>query len=340
MNAVVTGATSFIGTHLIRRLLKEGVHVYAVIRPGSSNKKALDTVAEESEREKQNGQQAARIHVIESELSQLDALDEKIPKPCHLYFHLGWDGSGSDNRKKGDVQHQNAVYALRALEGARKSGCSRFLFSGSQAEYGICQSLMTEDRECRPVSEYGKAKAFFYRQAVDSIARWKKEDPKLELEFIHTRIFSIYGPGDHPGSLVETCLDTFLRGETMKLGACTQQWNFLYIEDLVEALWTLAVCEAPAGYRGEPGEDGIYNLAADRDATMPLGAYVETVRKLCGGRGSCVYGALPPNAEGQANLIPDIEKIKRKTGWNPRISFEEGIGRILETEKKTGRELL
>ena len=39
-------------------------------------------------------------------------------------------------------------------------------------------------------------------------------------------------------------------------------------------------------------------------------------------------------------LQSDIEKIKRKTGWNPRISFEEGIGRILETEKKAGRELL
>lgn len=340
MNIVVTGATSFIGASMVRRLLKEGCHVYAVIRPGSSNKKVLDDVIEEAERQTGSGQKAGKADIIESELSRLDQINQNISEPCQIFFHFGWDGAGSNNRKNGDVQQRNAVYGMKALEGARKLGCRRFLFSGSQAEYGICQTLMSEDRECHPVSEYGKAKVAFYQQATQKIDQWKEEEPELGLEFVHTRIFSIYGPGDHPYSLVETCLDTFLRGDTMKLGACTQQWNFMYIEDLIEGLLALAVCEDTVGYTGEPGENGVYNLAADRDATMPLRAYVENMHRLCGGRGSSIYGEMPPNAEGQANLIPDIEKIKKKTGWRPKVSFEEGICQILEKEKAalTGRD--
>ena len=141
------------------------------------------------------------------------------------------------------------------------------------------------------------------------------------MDFIHARIFSVYGPGDHPWSLVNSCLRTFRDGGVMELGACTQMWNFLYIDDLAEGLLALAFSEKRAG--------GIYNLAGDRDATMPLRNYVETMYRLCGEKGSMIYGKLPPNAEGQAQLMPDISKIKRETGWRPQVSFEQGIGRML-----------
>lgn len=330
MNLAVTGATSFLGAALIKELLKEGHQVYAVVRPGSLNRKALDSIMSD------------RLRVVELELGQLDRIAEYIPVPCQVFFHFGWDGSGSENRKKAEVQQQNVRDGVKALEGARHLGCRRFLFSGSQAEYGICRDVMTEDRECRPVSEYGKAKTAFYQKAVELVNRWKKDAkagkdvPGADTvpEYIHARIFSVYGPGDHPWSLVNTCLNTFLSDGTMKLGACTQQWNFLYIDDLVKGLAALAFAEGTVGYRGGSSEDGIYNVAGDKDATMPLRNYVEQMYHICGNRGRCLYGEIPPNAEGQANLIPDIEKIKKKTGWKPRIGFEEGIMRMLEIEKQ------
>lgn len=51
-----------------------------------------------------------------------------------------------------------------------------------------------------------------------------------------------YGPGDHPWTLVESCLDAFLNNREMSLGACTQNWNFLYIDDLARGM--AALCEA------------------------------------------------------------------------------------------------
>lgn len=333
MNLVVTGATSFLGVSLIRELLKTGHQVYAVVRPGSKNLGALEAVRAECEPE------AGRLELVELELEELDRIDRVITVPCQVYFHFGWDGSGSENRKKADVQQKNALDGLKALRGAAKLGCRRFLFSGSQAEYGICQDLMKEARECRPVSEYGKAKVEFYRLATEQILRWRAggqaDVPAVVPEYIHTRIFSVYGPGDHPWSLVNTCLNRFRENQVMELGACVQQWNFLYIEDLVKGLMALAFCKETIGFTGDGEEDGIYNLAADREATVPLRTYVEKMHRLCGGKGSCVYGKVPPNAEGQANLIPDICKIKERTGWKPEISFEEGIRRMLSTERES-----
>lgn len=105
--------------------------------------------------------------------------------------------------------------------------------------------------------------------------------------------------------------------------------EFLYIEDLVKGLCALAFCERAVGAGPDPEESGIYNLAGEADATKPLREYVEEIREICGGKGICHYGKLPPNAEGQANLIPDIQKVKEKTGWRPEVGFKDGIRRMI-----------
>ncbi len=234
------------------------------------------------------------------------------------------------------MQHKNIEDGKKALLGARGLGCRRFLFTGSQAEYGICRELQTEETECHPVSEYGKAKLLFWQEACRLLDQWKKEAPEApSMEYIHGRIFSVYGSGDHPWTLVHSCLNTFLSGGSMQLGDCTQYWNFLHVDDLVEGLLALAFCEKPLTEAGT----GIYNLAGEEAATMPLRRYVEQMYELCGKKGSFEYGLRKPNAEGQANLIPSTEKIRQKTGWRPRISFSEGIRQMIRQMEERERNL-
>lgn len=323
LNVVVTGATSFLGTSIVKKLLSEGHQVYAVVRPGSKNRDALKAVEREY-------RASERLHIIEAKLENLNRILEYITVPCDSFIHLGWDGAGSENRTKPELQQKNIPDLLKVMEGARQLGCKRFLFSGSQAEYGVCQSLMSEDMTCHPVSEYGKAKLEAGIQGARLCQKWKA-DGLCDMEFIHGRIFSIYGTGDHPWSLVNTCLDTFLEGGHMELGACTQQWNFLYIDDLVDGVLSLVFCEHLEEEEG--AGHGIYNIAGDTGATRVLRDYVETMYELCGRRGDYTYGVLPVNAEGPANLIPDVRKLKRVTGWRPKVSFEEGIRRMI-TEKQ------
>ena len=142
------------------------------------------------------------------------------------------------------------------------------------------------------------------------------------MEYLHCRIFSVYGPGDHPWSLVSTCVDTFLAGGHMEMGACTQLWNFLYVTDAARILAALLLGRAPAG---------VYNVAGED--TRPLKSYIEEIHRLCGGKGTYEFGKRPPNAEGVVSLNPDMEKLKAVSGPLQSVSFEEGIRKLIVYKK-------
>lgn len=315
MKVIVTGATSFIGAVTVGRLLMAGHQVCAVVRPGSRNLGHLwECVPEDGKN---------RLQVVPLDMEWIEELGRRLmPERGGLckagqceagemavwdcWIQIGWDGAGSDNRMRRDVQQANVRNSLAAVRAASELGCRRFLFTGSQAEYGIHRVAITEETPCDPVSEYGKAKVDFANLA-------KELCKSRKMEYIHTRIFSVYGPGDHPWSLVNTCLSTWQQGGHMELGECTQQWNFLYIEDAAEAIIRLLT----------EGKPGVYNIAGDD--TRVLREFIEEMYRLCGSRGSYAYGIRKPNAEGPASLIPDITKLKAETGWRPATSFTEGI---------------
>lgn len=308
MNVVVTGATSFIGAVTVGRLLRQGCRVCAVVRPGSKNLSHLWQCVPQDGKERLRvvPLPMERIEELESILLREAEPDGDAGAAWDAWIQIGWDGAGSDNRMKREVQQANVRHSLAAVRAASELGCGRFLFTGSQAEYGIHRSLITEETPCNPVSEYGKAKADFANLA-------KELCKSRKMEYIHTRIFSVYGPGDHPWSLVSTCLGTWMQGGHMELGECTQQWNFLYIEDAAAAIIRLLT----------EGRPGVYNIAGED--TRILREFIEEMYGLCGCRGSYTYGKRQPNAEGPASLIPDISKLKAETGWRPLTSFTEGI---------------
>ena len=126
MQVVVTGATSFIGAATVKKLMEAGHQVFAVVRPASSNMKHLETMAA--------GNTPGSLSICPLDLAEIRTLHGFL---ADAWVHIGWDGAGSDNRTKRDVQQHNVTYALDAVEAAAALGCHRFLFTGSQAEYGV-----------------------------------------------------------------------------------------------------------------------------------------------------------------------------------------------------------
>ncbi|MGI6054361.1 MAG: NAD-dependent epimerase/dehydratase family protein [Clostridium sp.] len=307
MRIVVTGATSFVGLGAVRELLDRGHQVLAVLRENSQKTDLL----------KENGKFPENLTILYEDLGNLQRLPEKIQQPCDVFLHMGWRGAGSDSRKQEAIQELSVEDALGAVHAAGALGCRRFLFTGSQAEYGLRSSLTDEEAPCHPTSPYGAAKLKVRREA-ERLCR------ELSMDYGHVRIFSVYGPGDHPWSLLSSCIRTFESGGRMEMTSCEQLWNFLYIEDAGRGLAALAE------YKGNLAEHGcVYNLGGPMEETGPLRGFVEEVYGLCGEKGEMKFGVRPANAEGIVSLIPDIRKMERVVSWKPEVGFSQGIRTML-----------
>lgn len=308
MRIVMTGATSFIGLALTEELSGHGFEIYALVRPESQTRKAL--------------LELSGVTVIDGGLDELNRLPEKIGKKADVFVHLGWDGSGSANRTRMDLQRTNLEYSRMAMEAAKAMSCRRFVFTGSQAEYGRHTDVMSEESECHPITEYGRVKLEVGEMGEKLCREWG-------MDFVHARIFSVFGPGDHPWTLTASCMRTFCEGGHLDLSECSQLWNFLYIEDAAKALTALILCDKMLAEYGS-----IYNIAGNCEDTKPLRWFVEKMYELSPKKGDSTYGTRTSNAEGPVNLIPDISKIIRVTGWQPEISFEEGVKKMMGIERE------
>ena len=110
MNIVVTGATSFIGTAAVRRLLQAGHEVCAVVRPMSANRKNLENQIPQGCR--------GRIRILELDMQQIAQIAGQIARPADGWLHICWEGAGSDNRTLRDVQQANVAGSLKAVRTA------------------------------------------------------------------------------------------------------------------------------------------------------------------------------------------------------------------------------
>ena len=176
------------------------------------------------------------------------------------------------------------------------------------------------------------------------------------MQFIHMRIYSVYGSGDHETSLVNTVLRAALRHEAITLGPCEQRWNYLEVHDLARAIRILL--------RSEETRTGIYDIAgsdsrmlkkyviamnaiaanaemtADGGTTYAVTAGSQTTSTAAGTAPTGAelrFGTRANNAEGAANMSPEILKLQR-LGFHQEISFEAGIGMLLKTMREEGSE--
>lgn len=137
---IVTGAAGFTGCNLVERLLAAGYFVYCVVRENSAHNKRLENLA--------------NVQLVYADLAEYKNLHQQIQEPCEIFFHLAWQGGRYDFA----AQYQNVEDTLGALEAAKEIGCKRFVCTGSQAEYGPHQDLITEETCPHPIDAYGSAK--------------------------------------------------------------------------------------------------------------------------------------------------------------------------------------
>lgn len=300
-HAVVTGPTGVIGMALLGELIKRGVRVTAVLRPGSKRRKNLP--------------ENPLVSIVECGLGGLKELAERRVQKADVFYHFGWDGTFGASRNDVQKQLMNIRYTLDAVEAAEKLGCSRFIGAGSQAEYGRTEGKLSAEVPAFPENGYGAAK--LCAGQMSRILCGQKG-----IAHIWPRILSVYGPYDGENTMIMSTIGTLLKGEVPKLTAGEQLWDYLYAKDAGRALYLL----------GEKGLDQtIYCLGSGK--AQRLSECMKSLRDTIDpalplGIGSLKY------APGQVMyLCADITRLSRDTGFVPEYTFERGIRETVEWYK-------
>ena len=301
MKYVITGATSFLGVHLCDYLLDEGQEVFAICRQGSPKTSKL--------------QQHKNLHIIYADMTEYRQLKNQINQ-ADVFVNFAWNATIHEGRDQKESQWQNVEHSLDALIAARKMGCNLFVEAGSQAEYGSTQECQTEQSECRPFSEYGKSKlaikdmAFAYAKLTG-------------MKYIHLRIFSTYGEGDKPWTLVTSAIEKMKKNEEIDLTPCTQNWNFVYVKDAVKQI--VLLCDF--AFRRDDFTQEIYHVASED--TRPLKDFVMEMKRQAGSDSRLNFGAVTPAHF--VSLQPDMTKTKSAIGFISDYKFAEGIKNVINS---------
>lgn len=316
---VMTGATGFIGRNVARRFLEGGAEVFCLVRPDSQNCAALENAAGDCSAARQKN-----LHIIAGTMEDAEVVCAAQVGSADLFLHFAWRGVNRGEIDSPAVQQINIEDSLRCVRAAIDLGCQVFMDAGSRVEYGIMpDGRMEETMECRPVNAYGKAKLAFFHEAEPLLH-------KAGITYYHLRYFSVYGRGDHPWSIISTLTRDLPMGKTVSLSACRHRWNFMDIEDA-----SRAVAELYRYSDGHAGECHIVNVASED--TRVLRDFVEEIDALCGHKGALEFGTFVQAKEGALSIRPVMERLKILTDgtWRERVSFADGIRRMLEEREST-----
>lgn len=302
MKVVLTGASGFVGSFVLKLLLASGSHEVAIIlREPNAAWRIEDELA--------------RVKVIPGDISNVSSFEGEINKfKPDAFVHLAWGGVLGDNRN--DIrQWNNITDTLQLLEVASRVGASHWIGLGSQAEYGQCQAKVDEYVITNPTTLYGISKL-----AACNVA--KKMCDELGMRFAWLRLFSSYGPTDNPSWMIPYLINSLLLDERPRLTAAEQLWDYIYVEDAAAAV--VSVLE-------NIDAEGIFNLGSG--ASTSLKVIIEKIRDYINPNLPLGFGEVAYRPDQVMHLEADVSRLNQLTNWSPCVDLDEGLDKTIRWRK-------
>ncbi len=295
-SVLVTGATGFIGRHLVERLLTAGCRVSVLAR---------------DPRRVPDGWSTHGVTVHHGDITDpravVSAIDVAAPR---MVFHLAstsFNPPTTDPAEHVAVICGGAANVLAAIAGSP----TRVVHAGSGFEYGA-GSRLREDQPLEPATVLGAAKAGA-SLLMQAFARAAK------VSTVVLRLFTPYGPGERGSRLVPSAVRAALRGEDVRISDGRQRRDFVYVDDVVEAMLVAARHPLPAG--------ATFNVCSGTGTSIREVA--DLVVELSGRGGRVVTGALPTRSDEIWELTGDNAAARRDLGWQPTVGLREGLRRSI-----------
>jgi nucleoside-diphosphate-sugar epimerase len=301
---LVTGGAGFIGSNTVDEIFRRGHSVRILDDFSAGKEQNLKAVAD-------------KVEIIRGSITELGAVQEAC-KGVDFVIHLAARTSVPRSVKDPiETNRINIDGTLNVLVGARDAKVRRLVYAASSSAYGDTPTLpKREGMPPIPISPYGVTK--FVGELYASVF-----GRCYGLETVSLRYFNVFGPRQDPSSPYSGVLSKFnaaiLGGEDLVVfGDGEQSRDFNFVENVVEA--NLLACEAPncAGRMFNIGTGGRFTL---NDT-------VKVLEKLSGKKATVKYEA--PRAGDILHSQADITEARKMLGYDPKISFEEGMRRTWE----------
>jgi dTDP-glucose 4,6-dehydratase len=326
---LVTGADGFMGSHLTEALVHLDARVVAFVRATSSG--ALNNI----------GHLRDRLAVKFADLTDRTSIDylvkELAQAPDRPYvFHLGAQAHvGESWHRPYETVTTNIVGTLNLLQSIVDHGLEleKFDTAGTSEEYGNVRETVSHHHDfdadggvvfherspLNPKSIYATSKV-----AADFLTM--NYHDAFGVPGVVTRMFNNYGPRQNPRFVTGTIITQALQRERIELGQLEPMRDFCFCSDGVRGHLTVAA-------HGIPGDVYVYgqgeNISMRDWAELILRVGEEQGYWPAGRELVSVAGRYRPGASEVIALRVGYEKLQRETGWQPKVSWEEGVARTI-----------
>lgn len=298
MRTLVTGAGGFVGANLVRRLQRDGHDVHATCRPQGDRGRLI-------------GLHGVTVH--ETDLGVAGNAQTLIGEVAPQWiFHLAAHGAYSWQTDSQEICHTNLLSTIELVDAAEREQVQAFIHAGSSSEYGVKDHPPDEHERPEPNSTYAVAKA-----AATMYCSHRAVAGKLPA--VTLRLYSVYGALEDPRRLVFSLLKRGLKGELPPLVAPETARDFVYVEDVCDAL-----VRAAERARASAGE--VYNVGSGRQTT--LRELVGCVRELLAIPVEPDWGSYPQRSWDTNVWFASTERIARDLQWLASTEMSEGLRRM------------
>ncbi len=333
ITSLVTGATGFLGRHLVEYLTRQGMAVTGVCRrlgrdpapdpgpeaedlPGTqTDLRAGSTPPTEVESSASEGKRPELrfLAVDVRDRRGLASVFERV-RP-DLVFHL----AGSRRRDGAadsldELVSTNVYGTANVLACALEAGCKRVLVAGTAEEYGPIPAPFRESDREEPSTVYGASKLAATRLAIAFAS-------SSGLPVTVVRAAVAYGPGQGKDMLVGAACEALRMRRHLPMTAGTQTRDFIYVTDLVEGMVRAALTPSAAGR--------IINLGTG--VATPVRELARLLEEFASTRGVLGLGELPMRPGEILDYVVDTSLAEQILGWRPRIGLREGLALTLES---------
>ena len=288
---LIFGGTGFIGYHLAKEALRRGFKVSSFSKNNPVKKRYLK-----------------KVKYIIGDISNKNFINQITNEDFQYVVNLAGYVDHSDKIKTYKSHYAGCKYISNFF---LKKNIKQFIQVGSSMEYGLAKSPQKENFKCKPRSVYGKAKFLSTKYLLNL---YKKKFPITVI-----RLYQVYGPYQDLNRFIPVVINSCKNNKDFPCSHGRQYRDFLYINDLIDAIFLIL--------KNEKAKGEIFNIGFGRP--LKIKNIIKQILRFYKS-GNPQFDMIKLRKEEQMKIYPDTSKARRVLNWRPKVNFSEGLTKTIK----------